>query len=324
MAKQIYEGPLVEQDGSFTLRGIITGKNKDIARKGFGFIEGKTKADNKPWKSIRFMLKTDKNNVIPLEKFGSEQEFVYFYSKKAKQTIKKKWNERSTFKQDGYDLIKPDMDFVQEIEDKYKDGDSIRIVGHIEFPEYINPKTQQKSLQKKYIIDRIYEATETIDFDKEDYVEENKFIQEIVVTDITEDTSENKIYVGAYIIGYAGKFESAQFVIDSTLDPAFNRNFKTLKFGDAIKVNGKIHNRALLQEVTENDGWGKKEYSVKSYYDALEITGAFGETLEKGKYKEDDFIVVGANSGSSASGWGSQNFEPELNDSEDLPFNLDD
>ena len=320
MAKQVYEGPLVQQKGSFQIRGIIASKNKDTARKGFGFSEGKTKMDNKPWKSIRFSLKTAENNVIPIEKFGSEQDWVYFYSKKAKNTIKKPWSEKSKFKQDGYEIIKPDMDLVQEIEDTYNDGDSCVVVGHIEFSKYTNSQTQQTKLQKKYIIDRMYSATEQLDLTKSDYIEENKFIQEIVIQNITEDSKEGKTSVEAYVIGFGGKFESANFEIDIAKDPRFNKNFKNLGFGTALKVNGKIHNRALTQEVEDDDGWGKKEYTVKSYYDALEITGAFAETIEMKKYTEDNFVVVGANT--TASGWGDQ--EPELNDDSDLPFNLDD
>lgn len=321
--KEKYTGVLEQNKGSISLRGIISGKKKDDARKGFGYTESKTKDGKNTYRSIRFFLNTSPNNRIPVELFGMPRDKVYAFPEKGEKKgkgIEIAWKDRFNFKKDGYVVMTSEYDLVKEIEDKYNDGDSIVIVGKIDFSHYID-KDGKKKNQYRFIISRVLPATEPVDFTKEGFVEQCKFVQDIVIDSVTEEKSENKLYVNAFIINYGGKFENAIFEVDTTKTALNPNNVKALKFGDVINVNGIIHERALTEEVEENDGWGTKAKAVRSKYRALEITGADGASLERKKYKESDFETPAENG--TESGWGS---EPEINedDSNDIPFDLDD
>lgn len=321
MAKSTYEGVLIQNKGSFQLRGIIVGKNPDTARKGNGYTEAKTKKDQKPYRSIKFLVKTSEDNIVPVELFGTEMEFAYAYNKTVKNTLKLAWKERNNKLPDGYNLIDPDFDKAKTINDDFKDGDGIVIVGEIQFSEYLNPTTQEKNLQKKYVIKQIYPATEPIDLNDENYEEECYFIQECVIRNVEEVKKENRLYISAWVIGYAGSFNPAQFEVDTeTTEKTFANNMKGLKFGDFIKLTGNIQNRAIGEEVSEDDGWGKKKKATTSYWKALEVTGAYGETLEKKKYTEKDFVVIVP---PVADIQATLKKIEESTDSEDLPFDLD-
>jgi hypothetical protein len=125
----------------------------------------------------------------------------------------------------------------------------------------------------------------------EEYKEDAVFEQEIVINSIEEDKKENKLMVNALTIAYGNKINPAYFEVNTeTANPSFVKNARTLKYGDYLKVNGVIHFRAVQKEIQEDDGWGTKVNTTTTYYKNLEITGAYGETLDKKKYKEDDLV----------------------------------
>jgi single-stranded DNA-binding protein len=318
MAKQEYTGNLVETKGEFRIRGIIAGK--DNPTKNNGFREGKTKGeDQKPYKSIRFLVKTAEDNTIPVELFGMVQDFAFAYNNSTKEKLKLNWKERFNSLPDGFKLIEPSYDLVDKIHNDYKDGDSVVIIGEIDYSEYTD-NTGTTSLQRKYIIKRIMPSTEPVDFADEKFEEENRFKQTLAVREVTHDTQENKLHIYAYIIGYGGKFNPAEFEIDAnTADKQFVRNMKGLKFGDVLTVNGKIQYRAIGEVVKENDGWGTNYKTTTNYWKALEITGADGDSLETKKYKESDFEATSQNK--NAKDVLRQIEQAQSND--DIPFDLD-
>lgn len=318
---------LIQHKGNFQLRGIITGKDPETARKGNGYKEGKIEKGinaGNPYRAIRFLVKTSPDNIIPVELFGQPRKQAVWYSRKEKKSIKIDWAKRFNQPPDGYELILPEYDLVKKIDDDFKDGDSVFINGEFRFSTY---KDQQGNVrpQTQYIIRSIYHTTNPVDFESENFKEQNTFEQEIVIQDIMEDSKVKKLFVSAYVIGYGGTFNPAMFEINTeTADATFIRNMKSLKFGDQIKVNGYIHNRALTEEVCDNDGWGQKVKSVTNYYRALEIVGAFGDTLQKKLYKEEDFIVNDSTSTMEGTSQEAQKLSEIINDSnEELPFDLD-
>jgi hypothetical protein len=289
-----YKGKLIPCKGSGQLRGIIVGK--DNPKKGNGFIEGKTN-DQVPYRSIRFLVKTNTDNIVPVELYGQVQEKAYLYNKKIKDTKPVIWTKRFDKALDGYDLILPTYDLVKKIDEDFKDGVSVLIIGENMFSEYTPANSDKAQLQTKFTIKIIRTATAPVDFASNKFEEECYFIQEIIIREIVEVASENKLDVYAYVLESRGKkkapiIQPALFEINTeAADKDFVRNMKALKFGDFIKINGKIQCRALTEEVIENDGWGKKEKAVVKYYKAMEITGAYGETLEKKKYTEEDLVI---------------------------------
>jgi len=307
----------------FRVRGIIVGK--DSPRKGFGFSSGKTKPqdgrEGKEYKSIRFSVKASETNIITVEAFGQVQNKSYFYSRKAKNTKEVDWNKRFTTKIDGYDMILSSYDMAEKCSSEFKDGDPVVITGKCIHSEYENPNTKQKQLQTKFEIGSIYKATEPIDFSSPDFKEDAVFEEEIIINEVTEDAAEGKVYVYAYTINYGDVFAPCMFEIDISRNPKFAKNFKTLKYGDFIKAGGIINNRAKTESISDDDGsWGEQVRTVKTYEKSLQIIGCSAESLEKGKFKEDDIVKPGN------TGFESGEFNPELNsdDDSDLPFNLDD
>jgi single-stranded DNA-binding protein len=321
-----YTGNLVQSKGYCTFRGIIAGK--DNPRKGYGYEEG-TDKNQKKYRKIRFMVKTSPDNMVPVELFGGIRDDVYAYNSKSKETKKIAWAKRNDKLPDGFAFINPvEFDLVQDLKENYKDGDSIFIKGEPQFSTYEDNQNKIK-LQVKYIIKNVYKTTEPVDFTSDKFEEDSKFVQDIVIRDITEDTKEKKLFVSAYIILYGGKFEPADFIVDTEKNSKFAKNMKGLKFGDSIKVNGIIQNRALTEDVEEDTGWGTKARAATNVYRALEITGADGDTLEKKKYKEEDFVKNESEATFNGTGDAAKKVLEQLEKeqaegTDDLPFNLDD
>ena len=326
-----YEGKLTACEGSSQLRGIIVGK--DNPRKGNGFTEGKTKAQV-PYRSIRFLLKTNTDNVVPVELFGQIQDKAYLYNKTLKDTKPVAWAKRFDKAPDGYELILPTYDLTKKISDDFKDGMSVVVVGETKFSEYTPDGSTTAQLQNKIEIKRIFKAAAPIDFTSDKFEEECYFIQEIIIREVVEVASENKLDIYAYVLESRGKkkapvVQPALFEINTdTADAVFVRNMKALKFGDFIKVNGKILCEAVIEEVAENDGWGKKEKVAVSYHKALEITGAYGETLEKKKYTEEDLVSNNVDATFNGTGDAAKKILEQLEKeqaegSDELPFDLD-
>lgn len=263
----------------FKVRGIINGLKTE--RKGYGFMEGKTGSGNL-YRSLRFNVKTSETNNLTVEMFGQVQKEACFYNKKTRITTKVDWAKRNTAKIKGSELIAPDYDNAKTINDTYKDGDGIVIIGEIQFSEY------EGKQQTKYVIKQIYAVTETVDFTAKDFVEESMFEHEIIINDVFE--VDKKLFINAYAINYGDKFQSAIFELTQSADPKFVANIKKLKYGTFLKVNGIVNNRAIVSEVAEAsaDGWGEIMRKVTTYQNSLEIVGAFGETLQAGLYKESE------------------------------------
>jgi len=318
MAKKT-ESKLTQSEGSFVLRGIITGKDNPTKYNGYkeGTIE-KGENKGKSWRSIRFLLKTSSDNSIPVELYGAERSFVNFYNKKEKINKKAEWSKKDLTAPDGYELIVPEYDIVKKINDKFHDGEVVLIVGQCQFSTYVN-NSGVTLRQIKYVINRIHSSKEALEFDKEDFIEKNEFTQDIVINSVEEEKEDavKKLIVDSYIIGYNDSFFPATFEIDVNARPKFAKNFKTLKFGDVLKARGKIHYR-VKKEVVESD-WG--EQVINDVHTGLEITGVIEDSIEKRKYKEEDFVKPEQSDSDKAElDWSNVSEKVENNK---LPFDLD-
>lgn len=294
MATQKAESKLTQTKSFFRLHGFITGKDTVKAKGNNGFTEAMT-GHGDAYRSLRFMVKTSEKNQIPVEMFGMVQEFAYMYSKKEKKTEKIKWSERNTKKKEGYELIKPDYDACEEIHTTFKDGDAICVIGVIDFSTYTNEKTGKTTNQKKFIIKQAYPidtSKHVMDFNDENFEEDCIFEQEIVIAETFDDKDLNKLIIYANTIAYGDKVNPATLEINKETAPEqFVKNMKALKYGDFIKVSGIVNNRAIDEIVAAGGDWGTTQKTITTYLNSLEITGAYGETLEKKLYTEGDLIT---------------------------------
>lgn len=306
MAKEEFK--LKQTKSKFRLNGIVTGLGNKNA---YGEGTGKSGRD---WKKIRFGVQTSPINTVYVELMGSERDNVVYYSKKEDNSIKVLWDDRDDAPDDGYHLMGVNVklehgldgklvqatfvefDAVEYIFNNLSDGQHVYINGKIEFNEYENPHTNQITHQTKYVIQSIGLLDKEIDFEAEKFEEESKFEHEIVVQDASIYVRETqKLFISAYSIGYKDSFKTGQFVISTETHKELAENIKKkLKFGDWIKVYGKIINSVEIVQATETDDWGSDENSfatVKNRTNELRIVGVDTTTWEKKKYKEEDFVV---------------------------------
>jgi hypothetical protein len=306
---------LEQTKGKIKLVGVVTGIGNENAKR-----EGYTKSE-KQFKSLSFFVQTSKQNRVKVELFGTERDYVYAYSQKAKESKKIEWAKRNDdhgdYKvlgvnlylekgEDGKNIRKvlTEYDAVEYISAHLKDGDVVRINGTIDFQEYENKQGKMVEAQR-FIINSITKLDEALDFDSPDFKEEAKFEQEIVVTETIVDEENKKLLVGAKIIKYGGEVANTTFVVDAEQYPKLANNMaKRLSFGDFIKVFGLIINSVIITENTESapvdeeDDWGgdeeiKKDFEnnyIRDYIQELRITSVDSSTYEPKKYKEEDFF----------------------------------
>jgi len=317
------EVKLQQCKSTFTVRGMIAGKEPATNNNGYkeGLVE-KGKAKGKQYRSLRFTIKTSKENIIPVEIFGMEMDNAYFYSKSEKKSEKTPWAKRFMKAANGYELILPDYDLVERINTEFNDGDFVVVWGEIQYSTYETADNITKQ-QTKFAIKGVKKASEPIDFES-NFEEQNDFTQGIVINEIELDNPAKKLFIHAYIINYGEKFVQTTFEVNTNnpnVDAEFLKNLKSLKFGDYIKVLGKIHYKSISEEI--NDGWGKKV--IKEFKKALEVIAADGASFEKKKYKEEDFETV--ETSNDAPNWNTvaeKTANAVSTEEEKLPFDLSD
>jgi hypothetical protein len=307
---------LIQTKTNFMIRGTIEGKDNPANNNGYreGIIE-KGKCAGQEFRSIKFKVKTSNDNIIPVELFGMELKDAWFYNRKLKKTLKVDWSKRNIPGKNGYELIVPAYDLVDQINKEFKDGDVVRIVGELQ-PNTYTDQTGTERHTVRYIIKSVKPSKGEVDFDSSDFKEINQFNQECVINEVEFDNTENKVFISAYVIGYNEKFDLMSFELDMTkAHPLFLKTLKSMKFGDFIKFKGTIHFRVIEQEV---DGEFGKD-TISDIKKCLEITGADGTSYIKGLYKESDFVKEDINA--STINW--DEIAKTTNKEEELPFNLD-
>lgn len=278
---------LEPQKSTFRVRGILGGFSSDKF-----YSEGVSTKNGKAWKRLNFLVQTTLESKIYVELMGNEMDKAYAYSQSKKQSMPIDWDKRNNTKlPDGFKLIEPDWDKIDRIKKDFDDGKSAVVIGEIQYSEY------EEKLQQKFVIKNILPASKEVDFEADDFKEENKFTQELTVTSVNVDKDENKVYLNAYIIQGRGKeklpdVQSAVFSYDPNRDKAFAKTMIGFKFGDTMRVQGIINSKIIKEEIVQASGWGEVDTVISKTIKDLEITGGFSETFEKKKYREEDFDEV--------------------------------
>lgn len=268
MAKQV--GKYKETISQVRLRGIINGLSNPM--KNFGYSEGVTQ-NKRPYRSIRFRVKTSPKNNVAVECFGTTKDNAYFYNKSTKHTQAVPWNERLHTVMDGYDSIEEPYDLCERINREFKDGDSVFIFGSIQFDSY-QATDGTTQLSRKFIIKSISPTTEPINFDAANFTEMSEFVQEIVVSNI--QTVRDNLQVHGYAIGYKDKLSPAELIVKQNEVPQpFWATFKKQKPGTRIQLNGNVNSRIATYV---DDAWGKQVANGRAE-NSLTILGASAESV---------------------------------------------
>lgn len=332
---------LEQTKGKVKLEGKVVGIDNQNS-----YREGLTKKDAE-YKSLSFFVQTSETNRIKVEVFGMVKENVIAYSNKDKKSKKIAWDKRydnhGDYKIMGTNLsiekdakgklvkkIFAEFDAIEYMQEHLNDGDFVRVMADFDFQEFENSEGEVKQ-STKFVINSITMINE-IDFEDENFKEVATFEQEIVISDLMADTETKKLLVGAKIIGYKGDSHvETLFVVDAEKYPKLANNMtKRMKFGDFIKVYGKVVNMTVEtnEVVADDDDWGgddevKSEFNfIKEYISEIQITAVDSATYEAKKYNEEDFINEDEDNfnGKGKVDEGDSFEDDEDEDDDDLPF----
>lgn len=275
---------LVAHKSSFKLRGIIGGKDDSKIRTGFG-------VNKRPWKSIRFSIKTSPEQNVYVEKFASEPEKVYAWSKTEKKSMGIDFKKKDEVKlPPGYTFFKTDWEWLDIIIKNFKNGDSVVLIGEFDYQEY------NGNINAKNVIKSVYASTEDVDFNAEDFNEIATFSQEMTVNSIEVDKVNNKIYVHVWIFKNRGKEKPVgifpfTYVVDINSNKKFASTIARFKLGDTFKADGIIINKVINIEVEQDDKYGKLNNQVtKKTISEYQLVGIHADSIQEKLYKEKEIL----------------------------------
>ncbi len=306
---------LPETKGSFQLKGIVSGTEKD----GF-YKEIKTKT-NKDMRRINFGVGYAQDSTLYVNLQGMEQDNVYF-SKRAEnkggksETVKVPWTDRFTYNREGFRLIGKnigvkkkvssegktvndkktltDFDACKEVGENLKDGASVFIRGNIDYSSFLD-NNGSKKMSTKLIPNQISLCAD-VDFDDANYTQQNDFNQVIIFMGIEQEKVDDKptgrFVVLAKIVTYK-TIEDVEFIIENK-DLA-NKFRKSLKPYNAIKVSGHMVSSTQTETVVDEDDWGEEDAIEKVSAPAKRefiITGAKGSTIDRKLYTEENVTAA--------------------------------
>ncbi len=304
---------LPETKGSFQLKGIVTGAEKDKFYK-----EIKTRS-NKDMRIVNFGVTYDEDSTLYVNIQGMEQENVYFSKKSEKkgekaETVKVPWMDRFTYNREGFRLIGKnigvrkkidnegktvndkkiltDFDACKEINDNLKDGASVFIKGNLDYSSYLDNAGNKRTSTK--LVPNQISLCKDVDFTDEKYEQQNDFNQVIVFVGIEQekenDRPTGRFIVLAKIITY-NNIEDVEFIIENK--ELANRFRKSLKPYYSIKVSGHMVTSIQTETIEDDDEWGEEDAMEKVSTPIKRefiITGAKGSTLDKDTYTEENVM----------------------------------
>ena len=259
---------LQETKGSFELRGIVNGVDRD------SFYKEITTKNNKNMRMLNFGAEVEKDKSIYLALNGMERDNVFFTNKDKDGKItteKVAWKNRKSFNKDGFKLLGVNLGLTKiinkegnEVNDKQtlvefdaceycknnlNDGVSVYARGQIEYSTY-NDKHYTKFVPNQISLCR------PINFEDENFEPLANFAQTIIFMGI-ERNEDGSFTVNAKIVTYS-TIEDVEFFVPAT-KAKFAKTLKKLKPYTAIKVFGSIVVETEVDTVVEDDDgddWG--------------------------------------------------------------------
>lgn len=313
---------IAETKGYWTLRGKIWGLNN------------KKIYENEYTKDLSLGIQLSKNNsnFIGINTFKNITN-VYVSQGKGK-TRSIPYSERNnlnegenligvSIKYGGMEKSKTvvELDAIQEIKDKFKDGDSIFVKCNTKLDTYHNKLGFQ--------IQQMYISKDEVDITAEDFNERNEFVQDIIFMGIDDDKKGLKIL--GKVADYRGILMDVEFITNNEeIMPFIN----SCKVGDLVKLGGKVMRTPIFEEVEDlskpsnneftpigkvPSGYGEKKNNkfkkITGYEEYIEIESVLD--CEKSKYSREDIRTAIE----QIQAYNDKNVVPkESIEDEDLPF----
>lgn len=308
MAERLFNLP--ETKGSFQLKGIVTGTEKD------GFFKTITTKSGREMRIVNFGISYDNGKTLYVNLQGMEQDVVYFSKKADKpgmkgETEKVSWAERFRYNREGFrpigkniglkkktdetgkvvndKKVLTDFDACGEINDNLEDGVSVFVRGNLDYSSFITNDNEKRTTTK--LVPGQVSLCADCDFSSESYEKQNDFNQVIVFMGIDQEKDSNDKPTGKYIVLAKivtwSNIEDVQFYIENA---ALAKKFKTsLKPYTAIKVSGHIVSETQTEVVEDKDEWGEVDAMTKVTAPTRRlfvISGARGDSIDPETYSE--------------------------------------
>jgi len=323
--------------GTFKLVGDVK-MSKDPKRffKNYSFESGTKK------NVLNFGVKTSNANESYVQLEGFTQKVAKFgkWDNKAKKRTEKEvsWASRLDFEEEGFSpnfgtrmnltddkeniVSLFQFDACEELKDGLRDGMSVYVEGDTKFTSY--KKEGEVRRHKALALNKIYKQDKPIDFDAEDFKEENRFQQEFIYMgieqEIVDDKPTGRGLVSAKIVTDE-TVEDTEFVVENK---ALIQTMKTkLKPYYAIKAVGrlvtKVEEGETPKEVVKQEaGWGDDEdfeevgNSVK--FKEWVITKLLKESLDTDTYSEEVLASITV----AEEEYGDVNWDDSTDDDDDV------
>lgn len=309
MAKERIIANLPETKGTFQIKGIVTGAEKDNF-----YTEKKTKT-GKDFRAVSFGLEAEKDKTTYVSLNGMPREKVYFY-KAGKdgakgETLAVDWAQRHTFNREGFRPLGINIGVTKVLDEKgnmvndkktlvefdacraigehVKDGVSLFIRGNMEYSSFKDDKGNVRRSTK--LIPSQVSLCADVDFAAADFKPVHDFQQVIVFKGIDQemenDSPTGRFVVGAYIITYSTIEEAEFIIVNKTLAQQFKKNIKPYS---VIKVWGHMETTIQTEEVSSDDVWGESNAMEKVSSPVkrdIVITGADPNSIDSTIYSEE-------------------------------------
>lgn len=194
----------------------------------------------------------------------------------------------------GKDDEKPEYilpeDAIDDIMDKFEDGDSVIVVAE-------KTTSGTDTPFHSYEIKKIFASKEDVDFESDDFEETAELKDKFIFNSITIKSKDSQAVVDGYSISYTNSPVAVQYIIDWSEfeedEEVAKYLKKNAKFGDMIVADCNVHNRVTYKEVSESkthvgrsnrSSRGKRE--IDSEFRALQIIGV---EIEDGYTREELF-----------------------------------
>ncbi len=303
---------LEQTKGKFKVIGKIKGIDNEKA-----YRQGVTK-NGDDYQSINFLIETSPNNTVGVELFGMKTDNVMIMNFKEKDKRKNKkyidWEDRydnhGDFELVGTVTVKTDAtkkkgeklmqyEAVESIFENFEEGDWVECRGQIDFESWETDEGEVKTRYKMKM--NLCVKIKERNFEDEKFKEVNEFAQTIVINELEVDKDSNRLIIHSKVIDYKSNVIDTALVIDIEKYKKLATNLKKrLKFGDQIRLVGKIKNEIEFIKAEEDDegdeeDWGGESVSIEEDYQRnlireLLVTGVVKKTHFEGKYTEEDLF----------------------------------
>lgn len=290
---------LQETKGSFQLRGIVNGVDRD------SFYKEITTKSNKSMRMVNFGTEVDKGKTIYVTLNGMERDKVYFSTKQNDKTVVETvdWDKRKTFKKKDYNLIGIRLGLKKVVNKEGKEVNDKQTMTEFDACEYINENltddvavytrgkvefsTYNDKHYTKFVPDQI-SLCKPIDFEDDEFEPLANFEQTIILTGVAKN-EDGTFTVNGKVVTY-NTIEDVEFFI-SAQKQKLAKTLKKLNPYTALKVFGNI---VVEQEVDtvedDDDAWGDPNPMNRISNPTqrkMFITGADKDSLDTELYSEE-------------------------------------